>query len=322
VSVLVKRYLSRFQTSASDRVRTLPKVPIHLHIPKCGGTFVRRLQNRLVELYCASYVQSEKVLPERLVVRSKNHAEPLAVVYTTSEKPIEQLEISWDGLLSAWESGSLELFSITLTPETYQDTGGSYSKFIDSVSSKRGVSWYTVLRDSFEKAVSMYYVLQARGVFPVAKDCLREFESFLRSPHSGNNWNSKFLSKILVSLEGELNDTEFGSLIKTMKTDVTVIPFKQIGKGVEYVFSDTYSAYIGKFASFFESEAGSNMFNRTPKQVKFKPQDVEEACLREFKNANSYDIALFEKFVEGDEHTMSLTQNKNQVDSEIITWNT
>lgn len=57
-------------------------------------------------------------------------------------------------------------------------------------------------------------------------------------------------------------------------------------------------------------------------QTRFKPRDVEEACLREFKNANSYDIALFEKFVEVDEHMMSLSQNKNLVDTEIITLNT
>ena len=31
--------------------------------------------------------------------------------------------------------------------------------------------------------------------------------------------------------------------------------------------------------------------------IKFKPDDVVEACLQEFKNANSYDIALFEKIV-------------------------
>ena len=56
--------------------------------------------------------------------------------------------------------------------------------------------------------------------------------------------------------------------------------------------------------------------------TRFKPQEVEEECLRHFKNANSYDIALFEKFVEADEHMMSLSQIKNQVDTEIITMNT
>jgi hypothetical protein len=227
-----------------------------------------------------------------------------------------------DDFLKAVEEGHLDVFclaatSLVLGLRQSQDL----LKIETAWENEFKLRYFTVLRDPFERAKSLYYVYKKRDPFMPCffehSPSVQEFSAFLLSHYSEPNWVSCFLAYVFRNEaesgpEDKITEGTFSALIQTMTEKVKVAPMGDIGGHLRDLFSEVYSPYLGEFAIKLELAASDEYLNRAPKELDFKPKDVQEACLKEFKNANSYDIALFEKFAGfTDEHMMSLKAQAN-----------
>ena len=302
-------FRSRGMPEYVEDFKSPKEIPVHLHVPKCGGTFIRKGEYTILRLLSLSVYKSPPVDKMAIITLDTFDTAHL-VIYCIKNAPIPSLaprkvfyDMGIQDLVELLAQGLLSVFSITVTPRTVLGRVDDLNKIKEVLPVK--FKWFTVARDPFQRALSMYYVLKDRGgadVFWLDKNehSAEEFSEFLRSPYCDKNWASRFLAYVfgLTGFSPQMNPEIFEQLLQTMKTEnVTTIPMGQIGSGLDYVFSQCYSPYIGNLATVFESNSEAEAFNRTHKPIKFKPDDVVEACLQEFKNANSYDIALFEKIV-------------------------
>jgi hypothetical protein len=321
---LVHSYLSKF--SPPDNISELKdhkEIPVHIHIPKCGGSFIRSSLVHLLRIYCWSVrgvlaekqgaiiylggdgiLSSEPHLIAFCFFAPPNFAIPTNPDLEKTHKIYRRMAV--DDFLKAVEEGHLDVFclaatSLVLGLRQSQDL----LKIETAWENEFKLRYFTVLRDPFERAKSLYYVLKQRSddlpYFSSARPSLQEFSEFIA--YHEPNWVSRFLSYLFknetgAEADGVMNSTIFKSLLNSMEQKVKVIPMQSIGRGLQEIFSDVYSPYIGDFAVDLESRGPSEYFNRTTKDIIFKPEDIEKERLKKFEAANSYDIALFQKYHE------------------------
>jgi hypothetical protein len=316
------------------------QLPVYIHIPKCGGTFTRSAMFELMRLYCLAV---HKIPPVRRgAVVSIGEGDPSITAYcfvrrgdTVLPQTPDSVQnkifyrMSVDEFTDSLGRGELDVFSVSIHSVLMRvGMVEGWAKIERKLLEQYKLNYFTSMRPSFDRAVSLYYVQKKRNpdlsCFHSIEPSLEEFMEFLMSPHSERNWVSSFLAYVfgLETKPHALHPESFAKLEKIMESKVETISLNKLGDGVRKVFSEAYSPYIGDLLVNYEPQADPFHINKTVKPIQFKSEDIKEACLKEFKNANSYDVALFEKFVEADEHMMSLSQIKNQVDTEIITMNT
>ena len=300
------------------------EIPVHIHIPKCGGSFVRHTLFHLLRLYCLAvrgippvkqgaiiYIGGDDTIgkPPHLIAYCF-FAPPDVKLTKTPDLADQKIfyRIPVEKFLELSKKGYLDVFSISATSLILgRKQTEEFNEIERAWDGEFTLRYFTTLRDPFERAKSLYYVQKNLrphlACFSYEYACLREFEDFCMAHYSEPNWVSRFLAYLFkndtgAEADGVMTNAIFDSLLTSMGRKVRVISMRNIGQGLQEVFSEVYSPYIGGLAAEIESQGPSECFNRTTKDINFKPEDLREACLNEFKSANSYDIALFQKYHE------------------------
>lgn len=296
------------------------EIPVHIHIPKCGGTFIRRTLSELLRLYCLAVHKiipvkrgaviligdcPDSILPHAgsaqtgitaYCVIQKNDYTPPKPPGTEADTMLYRMPV--EDFIESIKNGSLDVFSISVTSVLLMR---KRANDLEKIERSLKLKYFVSLRAPFERANSLYFVHKKRHpdlpCFSEAPPSLQEFEKFLLSEYSEPNWVSCFLAYVFNSKTGgvanaPMSEEVFKSLAQVMST-VATIPMSSIGKGLRDLFSEVYSPYIGNLALEIESQAPDEYFNRGHNKKAYNQNNINANCLNYFNTANSYDIELY-----------------------------
>ena len=294
------------------------EVPVHIHIPKCGGTFVFRAMTYLLRLYTSSVYKTPAAIQGAVIYLGGDELSgksPHLVAFCFFSPhdfsipknlnfPEKQIfyQMPVVDFLEAVSTKNLDVFSMAVTSEIMaRDQIQDLVQIKAALKHRYVLRYFTAMRPPLERAHSLYYVHKKRNPrflgFCGREPSLQEFSDFVESPFSEPNWVSRFLAYVLheppLAPKTPMEEPVFEKLVRVMQAEVKTFQTSSLGVGLRDFFTEVYSPYIGDFALQFESQSPAVMFNRTNKKLVFKPSDLCEKRRNAFTEANSYDIALF-----------------------------
>lgn len=300
------------------------EIPVFIHVPKCGGTFIRRTLFELLRVYCLAV---HKIIPAKqgaiiliggepnfvlphaglaqtgiiayCAIKNKNYLPPKPSG-TESEKILYRMPV--EDFTEAIKNENLDVFSMAVTSVLLIREQESDLRKIEEVLK---LKYFVSLRSPFERAKSLYFVHKNRDpylpCFYENTPSLQEFEKFLLSQYSEPNWVSCFLAYVFSNKTGGLanapmSEEIFKNLTQVMNS-VSIISMESIGKGLRDIFSKVYSSYIGNLALDVELRAPDIYFNRGYNKKSYRANDIGGDSLAIFNSKNSFDIELFKRHV-------------------------
>lgn len=258
------------------------ELPVYLHIPKCGGTFVRVAIYEMLRLYCGvGHGKVPKDWAATIEVGSGRDADMVVngVLRTIPEDcRVEDTNyfMSRERFLDFARSGGVDIFAVTATSEMWASRSRETLDVLGEVCGKE-FRFFATFKDPFDRALSMYYVQKQRGVvlnsffLPANESSLEEFSAFLTSYDSEPNWASQFLDYVGTK------DVRTESLSR-------VVPF------LSSFFSEIYHPAVGMAAEFTEGPV-----NMTQKEKVFRPEQLSDECFLAYYNLHARDIDLWSR---------------------------
>ena len=261
------------------------KLPVYLHIPKCGGTFVRVAIYEMLRLYCG--VGHGKVPRDwAATIEVGAGGDPDLVVNGVLREIPEDCRVegtnytmSRDRFLDFARKGEMDIFAVIATSEMWASKSREVLVALEEICGKK-FCFFATFKDPFERALSMYYVQKQRGVvlnsffLPANESSLEEFSAFLTSYDSEPNWASQFLDYL-----GTKN-VRIGGLDR-------VVSF------LSSFFSEIYHPVVGMAAEF-----SGGAVNVTQKESVYRLEELSAECVSAYLNLHARDIDLWSR-VEG-----------------------
>lgn len=291
------------------------EIPVFIHIPKCGGTYVRGsffLLNKFYCMYCKNLPQNKG---GAIFITDKSK-EPFALIYVTQNPTIANpkfvmteniYRMSTNEFLKYASSGYFYVFAVAITSVVIKDhCQEQLSLILDYLKTLYKIKLFISIRDPFERAKSLYYVHKARNTqlecFNSEQPCVEEFSKFLSSHYSEPNWISMFLSYIFkqytfydFNKHVPIIDTTYELLTSHLDSSVDIVTLPNITKYASEMLSNIYFPSMGNLLFYYESIAPSIAFNSTIKAIDFSSEDVDVNSLAAFKLNSKYDFLLFEQ---------------------------
>lgn len=261
------------------------ELPVYLHIPKCGGTFVRVAIYEMLRLYCG--VGHGKVPKDwAATIEVGAGGDPDLVVNGVLREIPEDCRVegtnyamSRERFLDFARKGGVDIFAVIATSEMWASKSREVLVALEGICGKK-FCFFATFKDPFERALSMYYVQKQRGVvlnsffLPANESSLEEFSAFLTSYDSEPNWASQFLDYL-----GTKN-VRIGGLDR-------VVSF------LSSFFSEIYHPAVGMAAEF-----DGGPVNVTQKESVYRLEELSDECVSAYLNLHARDIDLW-SHVEG-----------------------
>ena len=293
-------------------------LPVYIHIPKCGGSFIRQGLSFLNQFYCMAFYGYSTENASTILVTSTNQ-QPFLIANVikisdtdcTNLKNGDIIRLTTEEFLKVLSSKCYKVFALTITSIFVRDACESKLKLITQhlVNQQYNLIYFSSFRNPIERAKSLYYVHKKTKTLIPCLDLLKnpskeEFSVFLSSHYSEPNWVSMYLSYIFNEYTHytfnetvSLADTNFQLLKEHMLSNVRLFSLDDLSKSVSMLFADLYTLPIDNLLTNFETAFSEfNQFNKTDKINDFHITEVDNISIQTFKTNSCYDFALYELF--------------------------
>jgi len=226
------------------------EIPVFIHIPKCGGTYVRGSFFLLNKFYCLYGKKLHQNKAGAIFITDKSK-EPFALIYITQNPSIANPKfvisenihrMSTNEFIDYASSKCFYIFAVAMTSVIIKDhCQEQLSLILDYLKTLYKIKLFISIRDPFERAKSLYYVHKARNTqlecFNSEQPCIEEFSRFLSSHYSEPNWISMFLSYIFkqytfydFNKNVPIIDTTYQLLTSHLDANVDIVTLPNITK--------------------------------------------------------------------------------------------
>ena len=292
------------------------KLPVFIHVPKCGGTFIRG-SFFLLNKYCCIYQKKLNQNNAGVIFIVDKSKQPFALIYVTQNsntinpKFVIKENIHYlktDEFLDFMSSNCFDVFAIAITSVVIKDRCQDQIELILTyLKTLYELKMFVVLRDPFERAKSLYYIHKYNKTpldcFTSDQSSLIEFNKFLSSHYSESNWITMFLSYVFkrytkYDYDPTLNITDdifslLNGYLNSTKVDLVLLP--NLVSYFSKILCDIYMPLYGTLLNYHALNATSATFNSTIKAINFRSEDVDQNSLTTFKLNSKYDFLLFQQ---------------------------
>lgn len=300
------KYLSIVDSGTSNS--NIKKIPLYLHFPRCGGTYITRLTMNLfreygIEKFWNAESNWNLNLCRFLLTNSKNEIIGIIAAYDPFKKRINNLNFiphkedrrayycEIDNFIKELKIYNFNIFSIIIKPNGIGFIDTKINEILN-ISGASGLR-YTILRDPFQREQSLYnytkgnsssHELMSHQVFKS-----KTFIDHLKSKDLHSNWYIRVLTNFRSMPCTEKDFQEATKLLDTFK----VSSIDKIDKLFDEVFQECYwmdSSKINK------TKTDLNKNISTGETIQFSDLDDK---MNDYVSKNmELDIKLYKKYCE------------------------
>jgi len=322
-------------------------IPVHLHIPKCAGTYVKRGITWLAKFY-GSDKYGRQNLSNQLniwdisidIQEGDNSIQRYSIATVWSYIKRDDINIETytptehDRQVYKWvsdsqfywllENNKLDIFSMSICSNSMNYDCSKLISAIETHTNKK-LKYFCPIRDIKRRILSMYYVVIGRdNVYLNKEDRIKpskdKFLDFMNENET--NWISKFLFNIFssympnylknISLDNLRNDTNSKNLFKEIKTIFSkYIKFSEINyinNLLSDVFGEVYGPVFAEYCKSFKEKKTHDDYSLNKTKIDINFLNLQMDAQEQNK------IKKFESMCEYDIDLYNFIFSKNQVD--------
>ena len=275
--------------------------PVFFHIPKCAGTYVIKQQLSLIHAYRKKKQIENKDLiitsePGRNIEIMKGN-QVLVRIIALDIKNIclsnHKFEISKSDITNFkinFEEINIETFNeVEIISVTIKSAGFRYWKNILKKIGINSSKKWTIIRDPFEVARSLYFYLNSSDSFHELTHGLinyNTFEDYLKSYSLSDSW---LIRNILnLSDDKDLTDDDYLMTLEELK-DFEIFNSNQVDSAIDKIFKECHNISINDINI---NKSRSNTSNHTG----VKLEDLDDETQNIFLQRTKYDRKLYKNY--------------------------